>query len=212
MSLIDASSRADDGWFNVYYGTRDEEGTDMDLQLLASFPSSLGYQYRALGSIFPEIVGARATKYTKNTKNTANGAKNETQEGGRKRGLDSDKFCSFHTCGDTTHIPGRLMGYSATGTVDEQWMHRVRLHYFGISNNVENQNFPYLGSLARLPLEDEFSDIKVQRNLAATVQNALENIVRERLAPFIDALPHVEGIVVGGGCALNIKVNSYLQR
>eukprot|EP00947_MAST-08B_sp_MAST-8B-sp1_P001977 g1977.t1 len=220
--VLSYDAAGDDGHFNVYLGFRDEEGTLMELQELARFTGGLGYHYAQFGLVFPEIVGKHKSTYRgPGIDEDKHGEEHEkmsppnrrAKHGDEQAGLDAALYCHFEVCEAPLHIPGRLMGYSATGQPSDKWMRRVRLAYFGLSHGLEAQVMPGFDEVSRLPSMDEWQDhAEVQRELAATVQAALEDIVVERLRPFVEALPHIEGIVLTGGCALNIKVNSRVQR
>ena len=203
--VLSYDGAGDDGHFNVYHAWRDESGEAVDLKLLGQF-GAVGDTYTRFGLMFKEIVGAREQQFEQQRAQKAASPRIEDVEVG------TVYPCDFKTCEGSLHVPGRLMGYSATGKVRADWIPRVRQLYHGLEDKGE---FEQLSLTARFPVSefDHFdNDPEVQRDFAATVQHTLEMIVEDRLRGYVDALPHIEGIVIGGGCGLNIKVNAHVQR
>jgi carbamoyltransferase len=107
-------------------------------------------------------------------------------------------------------VAGKLMAYAALGAPRAAWLEPVHEYYQTYQE--PTQAMYSLGERLGLDLEaDALSDADA-RALAATSQavfeSLLEDVVRERL----EAMPEVDGIVLTGGCALNVVANERIRK
>ena len=100
------------------------------------------------------------------------------------------------------HLSGRMMGYVALGKVRESWVAPLELIFRG-----RKMHDPAIGKIL-----SEDPTIQDERDLAATAQMVFENILIEVFDEYISMFPSVGGIVVAGGCALNVLSNRKLQK
>ena len=133
-------------------------------------------------------------------------------------------------------LAGKVMGYSGLGTARPEWLEFAR--DFMLRSDawirITSPDFleePWLarnrstaedwaralarddvyGYLATRPGDD---DATLDRDWAATAQRAFELEVRALLEPYLLQLPPhgFDGILMTGGCALNVIANSYLEK
>ena len=100
------------------------------------------------------------------------------------------------------HLSGRMMGYVALGKVKLDWMNEIENVFRGIKRHK-----PALGMLL-----GNSPTIQDERDFAATAQKVFENILIEIFDEHISLFPGIDGIVVSGGCALNVISNRILQK
>lgn len=154
-----------------------------DLKRLISKPISLGQSYIQVANLLPHF-------WTKTEKDTWEGP------------------CDYHedpSC--QMRLPGILMAYASLGRPRTEWRHGLRRLFL---EGVYDRNL--------LPRQQEKSialfgiDERGQRDFAATAQSVFEEIVVEEVA---EAIALVDGVVAGlvitGGCALNVRANTVLQ-
>ncbi|AKT38310.1 carbamoyltransferase C-terminal domain-containing protein [Chondromyces crocatus] len=105
-------------------------------------------------------------------------------------------------------LAGKIMAYAALGRVREAWLAPVAEYY-------RHYQEPYqalysLGESLGLPLEPDALSSDDARDLAATSQHVFEQLtlqaVRDHLTEGDD------GIVLTGGCALNVRANECIRR
>ena len=119
----------------------------------------------------------------------------------------------------THHIPqpiwgvlalsGKLMGYSALGTIIESWIKPLEEYFRYFQSPI--QAFYSLSNAIGVDLEIGMElDNETARNLAATMQVALENVVIAELEKYIK--PNTDGIILVGGCALNVIMNTNIWK
>ena len=114
-------------------------------------------------------------------------------------------------------LPGVMMAYSSLGRVRVEWLKGVRrLLTHGV---VVEKWLPEV----RRHGEDLYFDLneRGQRDFASTVQSVFETIVIEELEDAMHLVERdfhernmevaIEGIVLVGGCALNVKANTVVQ-
>ena len=99
------------------------------------------------------------------------------------------------------HLAGKVMGYCALGKVRKAWKADVRDMYNGFTSP---DNVAML--LGPNP------SVQDERDLAATSQEVLEELMEETVAKYLLLFPMVDGIVMTGGCALNVLVNQRLRK
>ena len=94
------------------------------------------------------------------------------------------------------HLAGRMMGYVALGVPRQKYMSALRSAFIGISN----------ADLLSTLLNDP-TTLEEERDFAASAQLVFEEIVEETVLEYVALFPGVEGIVLTGGCALNVLAN-----
>ncbi|MHA1248642.1 MAG: carbamoyltransferase C-terminal domain-containing protein [Candidatus Helarchaeota archaeon] len=109
--------------------------------------------------------------------------------------------------GDLT-LAGKIMGYSAYGKIKKEWIPAIKEYYLKFQTPL--QALYTLGNKLDLNLEYNRLDIKNSRDLAKTSQYVFEEIVLSYLKKKIKNFD-VEGIVITGGCALNILTNTRIK-
>jgi carbamoyltransferase len=98
------------------------------------------------------------------------------------------------------HLAGKKMGYAALGRVREEWV-------------------PYLDDMYHLRkvrgvrglLGDNRTE-EDERDLARTSQEVFQRISLRLIGSLLARYPRVEGIVMTGGCGLNVLLNMEVQR
>jgi carbamoyltransferase len=108
---------------------------------------------------------------------------------------------------------GKIMGLCSYGNVNEEWLPHFENYY-----RKKPDGLNYVKLLGELS-EQTGLVFNVQNRLtgqtawdvAKTSQTAFENIFMEMSKPFLDQFPNLPLIMVGG-CALNILLNTKLQR
>lgn len=94
------------------------------------------------------------------------------------------------------------------GTAQPRWVPRLREILLTADVSPSRGGVP-------LPVDSSGYDPRgpeLFRDLAASVQTALEDIVLEIIGGWLPAFPSVQGVVMTGGCALNVKLNAAVQR
>ena len=121
--------------------------------------------------------------------------------------------------GDMSSLPGKLMGYSALGKPQEEWVNTVEDILWG-KELVDRAYSNHAGvisslqqSMKRIWIADEQEQrLTVERDLAASCQAAMERLVLRIVREGLRKYPWVEGIVLGGGLALNVLANELVRR
>eukprot|EP01012_Entosiphon_sulcatum_P010441 TRINITY_DN16103_c0_g1_i1.p1 TRINITY_DN16103_c0_g1~~TRINITY_DN16103_c0_g1_i1.p1 ORF type:complete len:569 (+),score=116.20 TRINITY_DN16103_c0_g1_i1:33-1709(+) len=100
---------------------------------------------------------------------------------------------------------GTLMGYAALGQPTDGWKRTLRPLF---------ETAPAAGKAKIMAEFPKPTDEKEQRDLAASAQSLLEDMLIEQLEKVLrePSAPKVEGIVLTGDLALNVKSNSAVQR
>jgi carbamoyltransferase len=104
-------------------------------------------------------------------------------------------------------LSGKLMAYAALGRVRESWLDGLREYYENY--NEPRQALDALSDSLGLDLEADSLDEPTARDLAASSQEAFMRC----LDAIADRFAHVEhdGLVLTGGCALNVVANQRLR-
>ena len=98
-------------------------------------------------------------------------------------------------------LSGKMMGYLALGKERPEWASPLERVYRGIASQ-ETALRDLLGKAPTIP---------EQRDFAASCQTVFEQILFEVFDEHLTLYPSVDGIVVSGGCALNVLSNRKLQ-
>ncbi len=106
-------------------------------------------------------------------------------------------------------LSGKLMGYSSLGNVINEWIKPLEDYFRDFRSPV--QSFYSLSNEIGIDLEPgiDLQDTEA-RNIAATMQVALENVVISEVSKFI--YPNTDGIILVGGCALNVILNTRIWK
>ena len=99
---------------------------------------------------------------------------------------------------------GTLMGYSAMGKPDTEWVGKLRALFESKSTEEANG---IMNTITPFPKDQES-----QRKIAASAQSLLEEYLIKNIARHTDKLESSSGIVLAGDLALNVKANSAVQR
>jgi len=102
--------------------------------------------------------------------------------------------------------PGKLMGLSSYGTVNEEWLPHF-LEFFSEAYPYPDMNQGYKNLQKKCEFPDEY-DGELEANIVATAQRAFEQIFDKLTKKYYD---QHENLVLGGGCALNIINNERLS-
>lgn len=107
-------------------------------------------------------------------------------------------------------LSGKLMGYSALGSVKENWI--VPLENYFRFYQYPAQAIYSLSNELELDFEEGSTlENGIARDLAATEQRAIENIVLSEIKSKIGNYNY-DGIVLTGGVALNVLINSLISK
>eukprot|EP00931_Biecheleriopsis_adriatica_P036058 TRINITY_DN20792_c0_g1_i1.p1 TRINITY_DN20792_c0_g1~~TRINITY_DN20792_c0_g1_i1.p1 ORF type:complete len:611 (+),score=94.97 TRINITY_DN20792_c0_g1_i1:155-1987(+) len=172
-----------DGTFNVYLGT----GTE--IHLMTKYNLNMGHSYTEIGCMLPEVAGRSIDSMCS----------------------DSDAAISGdHVPCETevrNAVPGKLMGYSAVSEEHPEvagWIRQC------LENNPQD---PSLVKEARsVLLTFACQGLTSQRILAATLQAEWERYAYELISKSVLSIQDmisqsVEGVILAGGCALNVRFN-----
>jgi carbamoyltransferase len=104
-------------------------------------------------------------------------------------------------------LSGKLMAYAALGRVRDSWLDGLREYYENY--NEPRQALDSLSDSIGLELETDSLDEQTARDLAASSQQAF----MLALDAVADRFAHIEhdGLVLTGGCALNVVANQRLR-
>ncbi|CAE6967053.1 nolO [Symbiodinium sp. CCMP2592] len=176
-----------DGVFNVFLAR------GQDLWRIARKPLNLGTGYHRLASYLPQVTGASEVGLV-------------ACAALEKEGDWIDLKYSF---GDTLALSfaGKLMGFSGLSPPSQEVSPWIRRFYERLEHR---QN-----EVPRAMLEKICEGETGAREVAASIQEEFARIVREVLADYLHELERkkvsVEGIVLTGGCALNVVVNQQVR-
>lgn len=105
-------------------------------------------------------------------------------------------------------LAGKLMAYAALGSPCPEWMRAIQDYYCTYQEPL--QALYSLGEDIGLALEPDSLSPDTARALAATSQAAFESLMEEVVDAYEDS--NVDGIVLTGGCALNVVANERIRR
>ncbi len=105
-------------------------------------------------------------------------------------------------------LAGRLMAYAALGAPRPEWMRAIESYYR--SYQEPTQALYSLGEAIGLALEPDSLSEDDARSLAATSQAVFESLIEGVVDSHVDAT--ADGIVLTGGCALNVVANERIRR
>ncbi len=106
-------------------------------------------------------------------------------------------------------LAGKLMAYAALAPPRAEWMAAVEDYYRAYQE--PTQALYSLGEALGLDLEADALGQGDARALAATSQAVFESLVEEVVGTHIEAVP-TDGIILSGGCALNVVANERIRR
>ena len=179
-----------DGAFLAFYGRRGR------VTKLATLDYNLGEAYTTVGELLPEVLGSRAQLdfYC-----------------GHPPGIPDSEWPPIDPRLRLS-VAGKLMGLAAAGTVRESLVNEVLEWYEESAATAGGKftQFPKVfGPRLREALCEDGSD-QTLRDVAATVQEVFSRYVVkivELLLGHVGGRGAVDGLVLTGGCALNVLVN-----
>lgn len=107
-------------------------------------------------------------------------------------------------------LAGKVMAYAALDAPRADWIAPVRAYY--CTYQEPTQALYTLGEALGLELEPDALSQPHARALAATSQAVFESLLEEIVGEQLEAIPDVDGIVLTGGCALNVVANERIRR
>ncbi|MGQ0628456.1 MAG: carbamoyltransferase C-terminal domain-containing protein [Phycisphaerales bacterium] len=105
-------------------------------------------------------------------------------------------------------LAGKLMAYAALGVPRPEWMSAVEDYYRHYQE--PTQALYSLGEALDLELESDSLSRDDAHTLSATSQAVFESLLEEAVEAHLDA--SVDGVVLTGGCALNVVANERIRR
>lgn len=189
--VLSYDSTGNDGSFNVYLGSFDR------VTRIAQLDYSMGKGYEFLASLLPEVTGAPLEAFW-------DCSQSEKMENNSE--LVGPHTPYFLTDYKSLSWAGKLMGYAATGKAVEDLRPLVRF-FFEATGSPGDNNFP-----APL-LRAACASVEMQRDLAATIQLEFEDFLEGRVQKLLEHVGplQVEGIVLTGGCGLNVLANQRIH-
>ena len=106
---------------------------------------------------------------------------------------------------------GKIMGLVAYGKAREEWLEPIKNFYYKGFYSGKLDLLEKLGEEIGLRLGVNTIEGKDAYDLAATSQQAFEEIFMEEIAPYLEKYPDLP-ICLTGGCALNVLLNERLRR
>ncbi|XP_033117728.1 uncharacterized protein LOC117117526 [Anneissia japonica] len=172
-----------DGTFNVYHANRNDGIKHIERVLL-----NLGDRYHYLTRAFSEL----------NKKNF------------------NPNVMQMYTGAVRPHgsLTGKMMGYSALGNVRKEWIPAFK-EYYKLYTNEIGMSFQ-LGHKIGLSLEENALDGQNAMDVSATSQYVFTLLICEKIDLFLNRYTSIvgsaklDGIVLSGGCALNVPANQVI--
>ena len=208
VAVLSLDGGGNDGNFRAYQG---EGGDILELDLGIGQEMNLGVGYMRASGVISEVVGGRKVRQ------------------GAQRRVEGDYFryyvrmVVYFSLSNLTSLslqctslvpcalgfPGKVMGYVALGEVRDPWVGTMERYLR------EGERGEYWGNgLYFEPdvLEGwEEGGVEKERDLSAALQRAFENIVVDLLGELKKRMGGFDGIVLSGGCALNVLSNTKVQ-
>ena len=212
-----------DGNFHVYEGNIAEGSGHSSMQKLREYPENLGVGYTKISAILPEIIGNLDAFDERCVRTT--GLYSDLM--GCILGL-AGKIMGYSGLGAVREewleqarlvlVDGWMRVAPPMAMVPVSWLHRIGCDHtasgycYGDYRAFEPDDL-----LRRFPdTSPHLNRTVFERDLAATIQHAFETYLGEQLEVFLlhkDNYPdRYDGIVLSGGCALNVLSNSHLER
>jgi len=122
------------------------------------------------------------------------------------------KDIKFECLGDGNLVyPGKIMGLSSYGIVNEEWLPEFMKYYKSDPNGLNfEEKIKKLGDIINIEFDtNNRIDGELAWNIAATSQRAFEDCFLEIAKPYMDKYPDIP-IGITGGCGLNILLNTRL--
>eukprot|EP00615_Pteridomonas_danica_P000925 CAMPEP_0114338098 /NCGR_PEP_ID=MMETSP0101-20121206/6816_1 /TAXON_ID=38822 ORGANISM="Pteridomonas danica, Strain PT" /NCGR_SAMPLE_ID=MMETSP0101 /ASSEMBLY_ACC=CAM_ASM_000211 /LENGTH=549 /DNA_ID=CAMNT_0001470579 /DNA_START=912 /DNA_END=2558 /DNA_ORIENTATION=- len=132
--------------------------------------------------------------------------------------------CSHEMAGEWMPLAGKLMGYAGLGVVKQEYVDKLKkIFEFDRSTQASRDRACFTldvdAFLGEHRIEKGTSQIsrQDQRNIAAAAQRVMEDSIVDTLKSYFPQTPSsspssssspYDGIVISGGCALNVRVNS----
>lgn len=162
------------------------------MKTLAKMDYNLGTLYLVLGALMPEVSGLPDFYMEEIVCNYP----------GKGNLFPSDIPLSWS---------GKLMGYSACGSPRESFRKALRIAFesSGMMPIYAAEELPFLNDT----LQELCESVDAQRDFAASIQAEFQDIAFDVITALLKRIGvnHVDGLVVTGGCALNVLTNQLLH-
>lgn len=175
--ILSYDGGGNDGTFNIYHGNR-ENG----ITLVEKVALNLGTPYRQIAMAMPEVTGEKH---------------------------DAEGITTFMRFAPLA-LSGKVMGYAALGSVREDWVpHFYEYYQRFLTPLISVFN---LGEGLGVSCESNALEQHIARDVAATSQYVFTQLLLAQAAKFINLYHQThkacpDGIVLTGGCALNVHAN-----
>eukprot|EP00928_Gymnodinium_smaydae_P055080 TRINITY_DN38702_c0_g1_i1.p1 TRINITY_DN38702_c0_g1~~TRINITY_DN38702_c0_g1_i1.p1 ORF type:complete len:645 (-),score=127.58 TRINITY_DN38702_c0_g1_i1:19-1953(-) len=204
--VVSFDGGGNDGSFNAYIGVDDR------LTFLRKLSLNMGKAYTFLSLFLPEVTGepidGMCYKFMNSSKH-----RNQVTKAGRPRWTNVGGMWNNSIEGRLMYqhkwqsFPGKLMGYAATGTASPETKDRVRDFFAHGSWTLDLHR-----DIVRLACRS----VEDQRDLAAAFQVEFEKFVHLLVTNLlVEARARldtdVDGVVLTGGCALNVLANQFVH-
>eukprot|EP00941_MAST-03F_sp_MAST-3F-sp1_P002677 g2677.t1 len=198
--IISYDGGGSDGTIKIFHGKKSEFGSKknpvMELLHQDVQPFNFGVAYQRVGAYVDEVIYSDASSRCRKI-------------------IDGRAECLA--------IPGRAMGYTAFGTVREEWRSSIDRLFSGAEGIIDLlfHRDPFLHFLSKErqeKLQNSFSwqfKGKDGADLIRTAQDVFEKGLIKIVKQYVEKLSkenEIDGIVVTGGCALNVLANSVLAK
>ena len=186
--IVSYDGGGNDGHFNVYVGRRNQ------LERVGRLDYSLGQTYLTVGSLLREVTNDQASPTLRDFCAFAKGEK---------------PTFSWNAHPKPLALAGKLMGYAATGSVRDDL--RAAARALLLAKPADLWRDEHRNGVSRA-LADAVcgEDIEGGRDFAATAQNEYEGFVLEVVSTLLERAGGpgaVDGVVLAGGCGLNVRAN-----
>lgn len=204
--IVSYDGGGDDGLFNIYVGIGNE------VHRVARFGYNMGDTYAFLGGLLPEVTREREAMDINFCQKLL-----PALESGQ-RSLDGwSRFPFRYRLSARLSFAGKLMGYAATGKTNSTLAEALfEFFQYHAPHDPKGEVFPdqLYDAVPNIILQAACGPLEAQRDLAASIQHVFDaftmSIVQPAVALITDAV-QVEGIVMTGGCALNVITNQLVQ-
>ena len=201
--VVSFDGGGNDGAFLAYYAARGK------LTKLATLDYNFGEAYTNIAEILPEVAGTRAALDFFCNATRAAGDARAARDGGVEF---FDKPEDLRELKGRLGFAGKLMGFAAAGTVRDELL--LDLYDWFEESAASQGHLPrvYGAELQRVACAD--GSPEALRDVAATAQLMFERFVVDivgQLLAHVGGAAAVDGVVLTGGCALNVLANQAVR-
>ena len=188
--VVSYDSAGNDGYFNVYLGSFDK------VKRIAQLDYSMGHAYEQLAMLLPEVTGIPLEEFFTCPENLTT-----SDELLRPRIFYYQKYPIA-----SLSWAGKLMGYAAVAQPSDALRDSIRFFLEASTawrGRELTENFP------AVLVKTACDSVEGQRVVAATIQSEFESFIHSQVERFVEHVGRnqIEGIVLTGGCALNVLAN-----